>query len=306
VNTVTTTTELGGTIVTAEHPAGSLVFEDFAAGQWLTQKGVPAKKPRRRYLLDGQEMDSVSSIVGTLDKPALIHWAEDHGARGGALAQKMGELDGVPEDEILDRVRLLGLGASAKRDEGAERGHAIHAVGEGVARYGVLPSIDTFQPEWRAWLQGFAGAWLELGMAPREIEEMVCHKALGYAGRPDIVGDTEWGLTLADYKTGKGKVYDQAHYQTRLYDMARVASGLPPADRIVIIGLDDEGGHELVDCEASEEDALHLLWTFRSRKRINAGMAAQRKARKAAAVEAAKRAELSRAAAAVEARGAVA
>lgn len=282
MKTVTTTNELGGTIVTAEHPAGVLVFEDFGVGQWLTQKGEPAKKPRRRYLLDGEEMDSVSSIVGTLDKPALIHWAEDHGARGGAAAQAMGELDGVPEDEIIDRVRLLGLGASAKRDEGADRGNAVHAAAEGLARYGLLPDPSLQPAAYQPYMQGFARAWLELGITPTEIEQMVCHKALGYAGRPDLVGITEWGLTLVDYKTGKGKVYDQAHYQTRLYDMARKASGLPGADRIVIVGISDQGEPELVDCEATEEDVHHLLWTFRSRKKVNAGMARQRKERKAA------------------------
>jgi hypothetical protein len=280
--TTTTTTDLGGTVVERDIPGvGLLRFEDFAPGQWLTQKGTLAKKSKRRYAIGDTEYDSVSSIVGTLDKPALVNWAEDHGARGGAAAQRMGELDGVPEEEIIERVRLLGLGASAKRDGGADRGHAIHAAFESLARFDMLPKREALPQAWWPWLQGCAGAWLELAPSPVEIEDMVAHPLLGYAGRPDLVARVDNALTLIDYKTGKGKVYDQAHYQTRLYEMARVACGLTPVDRIVIVGIDDQGGYQLVECEASEQDALCLLHTFRSRKRINAGMAAQRKALKA-------------------------
>lgn len=276
---VITAGELGGEIVEVAHPAGALRFEDFGAGEWLTQKGEPARKPRRRYLLDDREMDSVSSIVGTLDKPALIHWAEDHGARGGAEAQRLGELDGVPEEEILGRVKLLGLGASAKRDEGADRGKAIHAAFESLAHTGGLP--DEFPLAWKAWLKGAARAWLAMRPEPHEIEQMVCRPDLQYAGRPDIIATVDSKRTLIDYKTGKGKVYDQAHYQTRLYTMALEASGLDPVERILIVGITDDGGFQLVECEATEEDALCLLHTFHARKRINAGMAAQRKATRA-------------------------
>ncbi len=302
MKTVTTMNELGGTIVTAEHPAGLLTFEDFGVGQWLTQKGEPAKTSRRRYLLDGQSMDAVSSLCGTLSKEALVDWAGKASALGARDATRAGELDGVHDDDVIERLRFLGLGHKAKQQEGADRGNAIHAVAEGIARYGLMPDPSIHPPAYQPYLQGFARAWLELGITPVEIEEMVCHKKLGYAGRPDLVGTNHDGLVLVDYKTGKGKVYDQAHYQTRLYEMARVATGLPPADRIVIVGISDEGVHELVDCEASEEDALHLLWTFRSRKNINAGMARQRKERKARLKEQAKRAELAAAATRTDAR----
>lgn len=51
---------------------GELVYENYGPGEWMTKKGDPAKIARRRYLLNDSELDSVSSIVGTIDKPALL------------------------------------------------------------------------------------------------------------------------------------------------------------------------------------------------------------------------------------------
>jgi hypothetical protein len=278
-------TIVGGEVIEREIPdIGLLRFENCKAGEWLTKKGEPAKKGRRRYLLGGEEgveMDSVSSIVGTLDAPALLHWFEDHGARGGAKAALMGELDGVPDEEILERVKQLGLGASAQRDEAADRGLAVHTAFERLGA-GEALRLGDHPAAWRGWMQGVARAWLALNPTVVESEQIVCHQEHGYAGRFDLVARAD-GLTLLDYKSGKGKVYDKAHYQTRLYEMARVACGMEPVERIVIVGVDEQGGFQLVECEATEDDALALLRTFRSRKRINAGMAAQRKAAKALA-----------------------
>lgn len=271
-----------------EHPAGLLRFENFPAGTWRTKKGDPAKKAKRRYLIDGNEIDSVSSIVDTLSKDALVRWAEDHGMRGAVQAERMGELEGVPPEEFIDRVHALGLGASAARDEGAARGTAIHAALHGLAVDGTAPNPADFPPEWRPWLQGAVAAWLELDLVEIVASEVIRASIVhGYGGRPDLIGRRSSGaLALIDYKSGKGKVYDQAHIQTRLYDIALREEDIA-VDEILIVGIDDRGGHELVKCEANEHAALATLALFRYRKQINAGMATQRKARRAAAKAAA-------------------
>lgn len=280
---MTTVENTGGEVLERHFDGiGLLRFENFGPGQWLTKKGEPAKVARRRYLLDGDEFDSVSSIVGTIGAEGLIHWAEDHGARGGAKAQAMGELDGLGDEEIIERVRSLGLGAMAARDEAAARGTAVHVAGERLAAGEPLRLAD-YPVEWRGWMQGLARAWLALDPQGGEVEQIVCHPHHRYAGRFDRTAYCGGALTLLDYKSGKGKVYDKAHFQTRLYEMARRACGLEPVERIVIVGVDERGGFQLVDCEADEPDALALLLTFRAQRRINAGMAAQRKAARRAA-----------------------
>lgn len=262
---------------------GLLRYENCEAGEWLTQRGEPAKKPRRRYLLDGQDLVSVSSIVDNLHKPALIPWAEDHGARGGAALALAGQLDDCPPEEIIQRVRAAKLGSDAVRDEAADRGNAIHAGLEALVQTGKALDFADYPEAWRAWVQGAADAWLQLG-CPRNgvAEEIVCNPARGYAGRPDLIVDVDGAWTLLDYKTGRGKIYDQAHYQTKLYDMANEACDLRPIDQILIVGISDQGKADLVACEATELDALSLIQIATGRKRINKGMATQRATRKKA------------------------
>lgn len=263
---------------------GLLRFENFGPGEWLTQKGEPAKKSRRRYLLNGDEVDSVSSIVSTIEKPGLYPWYEANGAIGAVRAERMGELEGVPESEYVERIRLLKLGATFARDEGADRGKAIHLGLHTFATTGEPPNPADLPGAWRPWLSGAMSAALALGLSPEsliEAEQIVCHPSYRYAGRPDLYARVNGLRTLIDYKTGKGRVFEQAHYQTRLYAECFEHCELDPPDRIVIVGIDESGGFEPVECEATALDAWALLETFRSRKRINAGMAAQRKALKA-------------------------
>jgi|SRR5580698_523808 hypothetical protein len=263
---------------------GDLVYESHDIGEWTTAKGEPAKKARRRYLLNYKELDSVSSIVSILDKgDALNYWHEDHGARGGALAERMGELDGVPMEDIVKRVRLLKLGAKAARDEAAIRGQAIHAAFHDFALTGKYPVLSDYPDEWQGWVKGVARVLLHLEPETIDAEFMVCHPPLEYAGRPDLLCSIKGRRTLIDYKTGKGRVYAAAHYQTRGYAEAFWCCQIDPVDDIIIVGIDDEGSFQLVDCAASLEDWNNLWAVFHSRKRINAAMAAQRKEAKALA-----------------------
>jgi hypothetical protein len=274
---------IGGEVVEREIAGvGLLRFENCGPGEWLTQKGEPAKKGRRRYLLDGEAIDSVSSIVDTLSKYALMGWHEDHGARGGAKAALMGEVDhGTPPEDIINIVRGLDLGAERAQREASGRGAAVHTTFE-LRAHGHDVDLDAYPAEWGLWFDGARRAWDALNPQPLEVERPVCHPEHRYGGRPDMVASCEELVTLIDWKTGKGNVYDSAHYQTRLYQMALERCELADVERMVIVGIDDVGGFQLVECEATEEDALALLHTFRARKRINAGMAAQRKAAKEA------------------------
>jgi hypothetical protein len=254
---------------------GVLTFENLGPGEWTTKAGQPAKTARRRYMLNGMELDSVSSIIDTLSKPALYAWYETQATLGAVRAERMGELHGVHETGWVERVRSLGLGASAKKDEGADRGNVTHAVLHALVLGEEPPSIDSFPAIARPWASGAYAAFMALDPKLIEAEQITCHPGLQYAGRPDLIARIGGDVTLVDYKSGKGRVFGEAHYQTRLYEMAKRQEGMR-IDRILIVGINDDGGYELVECEASEDDALNLLYTFHSRKRINAGMALQR------------------------------
>lgn len=262
---------------------GLLCFFAADIGQWLTQKGEPAKKAKSNYTLhplDAEpfELDRVSSIPDCLHKPALLRWYEDHGARGAIKAHALGELDEVPEEEIIERVRLLELGAESQRDAAAVRGTGVHNILERLAK-GQSVTRDFLPAGAQPWYAGATAAWIALDpQPPFEIEQIVCHPEDRYAGRPDLTAMVDGTLTLIDYKTGRGQVYAEAHYQTRLYERARRRCGFEPCERIIIVGVDAQGGYTLSEGLVGDDEAETLLALYRSKQRVDKALAVQRRA----------------------------
>lgn len=263
---------------------GLLRFESNPPGTWFTKKGDVAKRARRRYLLNDAELDSVSSIVDTLSKPALLRWYEEQGLIGGGQAALDGLLAGKPVEDWADICRMYGYGPSARAGDGAERGKAIHAAFDAMARTGDPPSFSDYPVAWHKWLQGAVRAWLALDPQIIESEQIVCNPAYGYAGRFDLYALSHGVRAAIDYKTSaRGRVFDAAHYQTRGYGECFPICGLEPPERIVIVALDDDANFDPVECAVTADEWYDVLRVFRSRKRANAAMAAERKARKATA-----------------------
>lgn len=255
---------------------GTVVFENYKPGEWMTKAGKPAKTSRRQYLLDGEKLDSVSSIVDALRKEGLERWIETESVRGAVLAERMGELTDVPEQDWVERVKLLRLGATAARDDAADRGTIIHEAAHRLTE-GNVPNPAEFPEAGRPWVQGMVRAWLTL--SPSEIvaaEQVVCNPVHLYAGRPDLVAVIDGQVTLVDWKSGRGRAFDSAHFQTRLYAMALRHCGIE-VERILIIAIGDDGDFELVECAATERAAEALITVHRARRLINSDMAAQRR-----------------------------
>ena len=57
-------------------------------------------EPRRRYLVNGQPVPSVTQILGVLDKPALVWWAMRVGVEGACQLQESGSLPSDPEAAV--------------------------------------------------------------------------------------------------------------------------------------------------------------------------------------------------------------
>lgn len=263
------TLEDGVTVERSLPGVGMLRFEDWPAGTWATLKGEASRRARRRYLLNGEPLDSVTQIVGCLDKPALYKWMEAQGIRGALELVRTDGLDslsGMLWENVVARVRERGLGADAARGEAADRGTAMHAALEALAMTGDPPNLETYPEAWRPWMMGATRLWDELRPEAVASELIVCHPTLRYAGRLDLLCWIKRRLTLLDYKSGKGRLYSQAHWQSRGYAEALTASdGDGPVD-VLICGVDDAGGYQVVPCDKSAEDWAALVHVYRANK----------------------------------------
>lgn len=241
-----------------------------------------------RYWLhaDGERVSviSVTSALKVLDKPALLSWAESAGAEGAAILAAQGELKDVPPAQAIDIVRTHGLGMDAKRDAGADRGTATHAVLELWVRERRVPNLADFPPERRGYVQGVCAFLLATRPKPSSVERFVGSLKHRYAGRMDLRAEIDGRDCVIDLKTNpKGRVYDEAHLQARGYADADVECGSPEPDGIVIVAVGEDGSFEMVECEAESGDFLNVLNTHRSMSRLKNARAARERIAKAAA-----------------------
>ena len=98
------------------------------------------KKPRRQYKdANGKRLPGVTTILGVLDKPALLHWA----ARTAAEATASAIVDGgMPSTAAVERGRLAPF---QRRQEAADAGTLAHACVE--AHYAGEPMPEDATPE---------------------------------------------------------------------------------------------------------------------------------------------------------------
>ena len=249
---------------------------------------VEYRDKSHRYWLhhDGQRVSapSVTTVLKVLDKPALLSWAEACGAEGALILERRGELQNVEPQAAVNIVRINGLGKDAKRDAGGERGTLTHLVSEYWVRFGEAPSLADFAPGHRGYVQGMCAFLLRHQPKASSVERFVGSVEHLYAGRMDMRAVLRDGRDcLVDYKTNtKGRVYDEAHLQTRAYADAEVECGNPPLDGIVLVSLGEDGSFEMVECEARSEDWLSVLATYRTMSKLRNARAAREKLRSVA------------------------
>lgn len=181
---------------------------------------MTTKKPRRQYKdANGKRLPGVTTILGVLDKPALLHWA----ARTAAEATASAIVDGgMPSSAAVERGRLAPF---QRRQEAADAGTMAHACVE--AHYAGEPQPEDATPEAIACAQRVIRHIEGAGFVVVASEWASTHGLAGegFAGTLDLVVtratspdevDSSPRYWIADLKTGK-HVVDEVVPQLAAY-----------------------------------------------------------------------------------------
>jgi len=172
--------------------------------------------------LAGERVPSVTTILGVLNKPALVAWAWQCG--------------------------VDGLDYRAVRDNAADIGTLAHYLIMCHLK-GVEPDVSEYSPQdvdkaenclikyWQ-WQK-------EHQIKPLQVEWQLVTDCDRYGGTIDFVGQTQDGeIWLVDHKTGKG-IYPEMVYQLAAYRHLALANGFDiHSARILRIGREDSGDFE--------------------------------------------------------------
>lgn len=149
---------------------------------------------------DDLRLWSVTTIIGVLDKPALLYWASEQAALA-AVAQADYLPQRIEAEGRAGVVKSLRDARFQKPKDGrtaADLGTAVHAAIEEYAITGKLPSVDAeVQPyldSFDVWAQRFQPAY-------DAAEFTVYSPTYGYAGTCDGVFTVDGVRFIVDYKS---------------------------------------------------------------------------------------------------------
>lgn len=164
--------------------------------------------------LDDLQLWSVTAIIGTLDKPALIYWSAEETAK--AAVNDAEAWQALAQRDPADAIDWL-KGARFRRPRGqrtaAELGTAVHAACEEYALSGSRPEVDDevrpFLDQFDRWLQRFTPNY-------QATEVTVYSPTYGYAGTCDAFMTVGGVRGIVDYKTSR-KSFDKKGHPTGPY-----------------------------------------------------------------------------------------
>lgn len=174
--------------------------------------------PHTTYInSNGEKLPSVTQILGVINKPALINWAN-----------KMG-LQGIKTNEVLRNT--------------ADIGTLAHEIIESW--------IKNRKPNWKDYTQEqrlqackcarrfFEWKDKQEKFAPIVSEISLVSEKYQYGGCIDLIANLNGKRTVIDFKTSSG-IWDEAKYQTSAYYNMANENGFDCVDVMIIrIGRDD-------------------------------------------------------------------
>lgn len=201
----------------------------------------------RFYDVDGEALPSVTTILGAINKPALVKWAENTATAAVTSAAADLYLDLQKAAPMSRAAYVASLQGRLGRQRQAERelakageiGTQTHALIEWTLRRQlgqvVGPRPATTPPaEWA--FMAFEDWAKQVALEPVLIEQVVFSTQHGYAGTMDLLARVNGRVTLVDWKTGKS-IYAEAFLQNVAYQIALEEMGHGRAEAGLIVRL---------------------------------------------------------------------
>ncbi len=196
---------------------------------------------------EGTIVPGVTTILGILNKPALVIWA--------------------------NRLGLQGIDSSKYRDEMADIGTLAHYLIM-CDLTGQTPDTSDYSPTQVSQAENALRSYTEWKKG-HTINPLLVEYPLisdkGYGGTIDLYAEIDGTPTLVDFKTGKG-LYPEMDYQVAAYAMLLAENGYNLGQcRLLRIGRDDsEGFEEKVLSQTVREWSIfaHCLGIYQLQKAI--------------------------------------
>lgn len=264
-------------------PNSTETLPDGSVLEYWDSVGVNGEPQRRRYLLNGERIVSVSTVAKYLDPSVdgLLHWASGLTCEGVAqLAQQEGTLDWINSGgSIKVALREHELTWKHVRDQAARRGTDVHErIFAALSDRRTLPDLADLSDDDRGWGQSALRWWADRNPRPLLAEAMTASGEHGFAGRFDLLAELDGELVLCDVKT-RSRPIDRIsdHVQLAGYRAAMEECGQPVPERSLILLLLPDGTYREVEAVAEADQWFAALAAYRAEKIVSKAMRDARK-----------------------------
>ncbi len=185
-------------------------------------------KVHQRYYVDDVLVPGVTTVLGILNKPALVVWANRMGLQGIDTTKHVktaADIGTICHRMIEDDIKsMLGI-EHEKLDEKLYAPADIDKAENGMIRWLDFKMNNRFEPI--------------------ESELQISSRKHGFGGTCDIYCRLNGKLTLLDIKTSSG-IYDEMRHQVAAYKQLLVESGREVEQVAVLrVGKEDVGDLEI-------------------------------------------------------------
>lgn len=180
-----------------------------------TEKDLKARhRARTPYkLADGTRVPSVTTILGELAKPALIHWAWNLGMQGINYKDYVDDLARI--GTLTHAMILNDLRGQDPEDMAADDEAAVIARDPGVR--GLAENCYLSFLNWKA----------KHEVKPVALEQPLVSEVYRYGGKSDFLGWVDGQMEVIDFKTGK-RVYPEHFIQLSAYAVLLTENNITP------------------------------------------------------------------------------
>lgn len=235
------------------------------------------RTPDHRYYWNGMgPFPSTTTVLGIIDKPALVAWAKRETAECA-----------IRNFDLLDGMRRTGGDRMAvewlkgipdyQRDSAADRGTRVHAAADAYNSGGDInlePEEMPYLDAYRRWLDEsgariLAGEFAVIGHVDADN---------AYGGTGDLLAYLDDDLWLIDLKTSRS-TYKETALQLASYGFASFAGypndpqpyRLPTPDRYGVLHIrpelyPDSGGYRLIEYDVDEDTFAAFCDAYRLRR----------------------------------------
>jgi len=200
----------------------------------MVTESIAAKRARAHTVYkdqDGRRLPGVTTVLGVLNKPALVPWANGLGLAGINVREYV---------DVLARIGTMGHDMIMHHHKGEEAVFPDDAPD-------LVSKAENCLLSYLAWAKGKS-------IEPILYEVPLVSEQYSYGGTVDFYGMVDGVPTIVDYKTGKA-IYAEHVYQVSAYRQLLEEHGYRVDEvRILQIGRsEDEGFSEKVVTDTSRE-----------------------------------------------------